>query len=157
MITGVGVASPVGSGRDVFWSHLIAGHSGIGPITLFDASAFPVRIGGQVQDADLDSVVEEFPRSQSIRDRKVFLALVAAQEALTDARIEESDLRRALLYTGVGLEVFWLGDLTPHARSADVKHALVTALMDSMGSQLLQTPLDCTSNILGERYGFSAG
>jgi 3-oxoacyl-[acyl-carrier-protein] synthase II len=129
----------------------------VGPITLFDTSAFPVRIGGEVQDADPDSVAEKFPESQGIRDRKVLLALIAAQEALTDAGMEESDLCRALLHTGVGLEVFWLGDLTPHARSTDVRHALVTALPDSMGTQLLQTPLDCTSNILGQRYGFSAG
>lgn len=157
VITGIGVASPVGSGRDAFWSHLMAGHSGIGPITLFDASAFPVRIGGEVQDADLDSVSERFPESQGIRDRKVFLALLAAWEALTDARVEESDLHSALLYTGVGLEVFWLDDLTPHAHSTDIRHALVTALPDSMGTQLLQTSLDCTSNLLGERYGFTAG
>jgi len=157
VITGIGIASPIGCGRDTFWSHLVAGQSGVGAITLFDASAFPVRIGGEVKDPDLDSVVKEFPESRSVRDRKVFLALLAAQEALADSHMKESDLRGALLYTGVGLEVFWLDDLTPYAHLADVGEALVTALPDSMGTQLLQTPLDCTNNILGERYGFAAG
>jgi 3-oxoacyl-[acyl-carrier-protein] synthase II len=124
---------------------------------LFDASAFPIRIGGEVKDPDIDSAVKKFPESRSVRDRKVFLALLAAQEALADSHMKESDLRGALLHTGVGLEVFWLGDLTPYAHSADIGQALVTLLPDSMGTQLLQTPLDCTSNILGERYGFSAG
>lgn len=157
VITGIGVASPIGCGRDAFWSHLIAGHSGVDEITLFDASAFPVRIAGEVKDPDLESVVVEFPESRSIRDRKVLLALLAAQEALENARMRESDLCGALLHTGVGLEVFWLGDLTPHAHCADVGQALVTALPDRMGTQLLQTPLDCTGNILGGRYGFAAG
>jgi 3-oxoacyl-[acyl-carrier-protein] synthase II len=42
VITGIGIVSPVGIGREAFWSDLTAGRSGIGPITLFDASAFPV-------------------------------------------------------------------------------------------------------------------
>ncbi|MHC4641669.1 MAG: beta-ketoacyl-[acyl-carrier-protein] synthase family protein [Planctomycetota bacterium] len=157
VITGIGVASPVGCGHDTFWSHLIEGRSGVGEITLFDASAFPVRIGAEVKDLDIDSVVNKFPEAQGVRDRKVFLALSAAQEALNDACIEESDLYGALLHTGVGLEVFWLNDLTPYACSADIGRSLVTSLPEKMGTQLLQTPLDCTSNVLSARYGFSAG
>ncbi|MHC4647170.1 MAG: beta-ketoacyl synthase N-terminal-like domain-containing protein, partial [Planctomycetota bacterium] len=52
VITGIGVVSPVGVGRDAFWANLVAGESGIGVITLFDASSFPVRIGGEVRDFD---------------------------------------------------------------------------------------------------------
>ncbi len=45
-VTGIGVVSPIGSGR-MFWRNLAAGRSGIGPITVFDASSLPVRIGGR--------------------------------------------------------------------------------------------------------------
>ena len=56
VITGIGVVSPVGIGREAFWSSLTAGRSGIGPITLFDASTFPVRIGGEVKGFDAAAV-----------------------------------------------------------------------------------------------------
>ncbi|MFX0198355.1 MAG: beta-ketoacyl-[acyl-carrier-protein] synthase family protein [Candidatus Hodarchaeota archaeon] len=157
VITGIGVASPLGCGHDTFWSHLTEGHSGVGEISLFDASAFPVRIGAEVKDIDIDSVIKKFPEAEGIRDRKVYLALLAAQEALTDAYLEESDLHGALLHIGVGLEVFWLNDLTPYACSADIGQSLVTSLPDRMGTKPLQTPLDCTSNILSIQYGFTAG
>jgi 3-oxoacyl-[acyl-carrier-protein] synthase II len=157
VITGIGVASPLGCSHDTFWSHLTEGYSGVGGITLFDASAFPVRIGAEVKDPDINSVINKFPEAQGVRDRKVFLALLAAQEALTDEYIAESDLQGALLHTGVGLEVFCLNDLTPYACSTDIGQSLVTSLPDRMGTKLLQTPLDCTSNILSGRYGFAAG
>ena len=166
VITGAGIVSPVGNSIDVFWSNLISGRSGIGPITLFDASAFPVRIGGEVKDFELHSVKEEFPNSNGCRDRKVFLALAAAQEALSDARLSDGNLRQGLLQVGVGLEVFWLEDLTPYANPclkhagaglANFSHSIVSSLINAQGNQLLQTPLDYTSRILGERYGFLAG
>ncbi|MEW6638162.1 MAG: beta-ketoacyl synthase N-terminal-like domain-containing protein, partial [Actinomycetota bacterium] len=43
-ITGIGVVSPVGIGRERFWEALLAGESGAGPITLFDPEGFEVRI-----------------------------------------------------------------------------------------------------------------
>ena len=157
VITGIGVASPIGCGHSKFWSHLTEGHSGINTISLFDASAFPVRIGAEVKDLDTESVLKSFPQAQGVRDRKVYLALSAAQEALIDACTKELDLHEALLYIGVGLEVFWLNDLTPFAYSEDIGRSLVISLPDRMKAQLLQTPLDCTSNILSGRYGFSSG
>ena len=51
-ITGIGIVSPVGIGRDAFWSSLIAGQSGIDQISLFDASGFPVRIAAEVKGFD---------------------------------------------------------------------------------------------------------
>jgi 3-oxoacyl-[acyl-carrier-protein] synthase II len=157
VITGIGVASPLGCGHDIFWSHLTEGHSGVGEITLFDASAFPIRIGAEVNDLDIDSVLQKFPEAQDVRDRKVLLALLAAEEALADACMDEFDLHEALLHIGVGLEVFRLNDLTPYACASDIRQSIVTSLPDQMGTKLLQTPLDCTSNILSGRYGFTAG
>lgn len=157
VITGLGIVSPVGSGIDMFWANVSAGQSGVGPITLFDASAFPVRIGGEVKDFQFESVTTEFPDSNVFRDRKVFFALAAAQEAVTDAKLSNGKLREALLQVGVGLEVFRLEDLTPYADSSDFGHSIVSTLIDDQGDRLLQTPLDCTSIILGDRYGLLAG
>ncbi len=157
VITGMGVASPVGSGVEAFWAGLTAGRCGIGSIRLFDASAFPIRIGGEVRDLDVDRVMSDFPRAQAIKDRKVHLGLAAAREAVNDAHLDPADLQEALLFTGVGLELFRLEDLTPYAHAEAITDALVTMLPDRMTDGLLQTALDCTSRILGDTYGFRAG
>jgi 3-oxoacyl-[acyl-carrier-protein] synthase II len=157
VITGIGVVSPIGIGRDAFWSSLRIGQSGIRPITLFDASSFPVRIGGEVKDFDQATVTQEFQNSKGVRDRKVLLALAAAEEAVTDTNLPDSALNQALLHVGVGLEAIWLGDLTPYAHSSNLGLAMATSLTESLGDRLLQTPLDFTCNILGDRHGFSAG
>ena len=52
VITGLGAVSPVGTGVDAMWDALIAGTSGIGPITAFDVSAYPTRFAGCVDDWD---------------------------------------------------------------------------------------------------------
>lgn len=157
VITGIGVVSPVGLGRERFWTNLVSGRSGIDAISLFDASAFPVRIGGEVKDFDTDTVTGKFEEAKNTRDRKVLLALAAAQEALKDSGISSSALRESLLHTGVGLEMICLDDLTPYAGQTDTSNALVTSLVDDMQECILQHPLDRTSNILGEKYGFLAG
>jgi 3-oxoacyl-[acyl-carrier-protein] synthase II len=80
VVTGLGVSSSVGTGVSVFWKALCAGRSGIGPITLFDASHLRSRIAGEVLDMNLERHVD----SKTIRRSARFtqLALVAALEAL---------------------------------------------------------------------------
>ncbi len=52
VITGMGVVTPLAIGRAETWQALLAGKSGIGPITLFDCSAFRVRFAGEVMGVD---------------------------------------------------------------------------------------------------------
>ena len=52
VITGLGVVSPVGVGKEEFWNHLLAGKPGVGPITQFDTTGFPVKIAGEVKEFD---------------------------------------------------------------------------------------------------------
>ena len=52
VITGVGVVSPIGNSKDEFWKALEEGKNGVGYITLFDASDYPVRIAAEVKDFD---------------------------------------------------------------------------------------------------------
>lgn len=157
VITGLGVVSPLGSDRARFWSNLSAGQSGLGPITLFDASALPVRIGGQVRDLSVEGIRDRFPALRDCRDRKVFLALAAADEALTDAGLSARELQSGLLHVGVGLEVIPLKDLTPYAKAPDFGRAMVESLAAEKAKYPLQTPLDHTSNLLGAKYGLLAG
>ncbi len=156
VITGVGVVSPAGSGRDEFWRGLTAGESGIGPITLFDASAFPVRIGGEAKGFDPVAAAAEFPEASDGRDRKVLLALTGAREALADANLN-GQLEDAVLHVGVGLEMMDMADLTPYAGADDLDRAVAESFLADHGDRMLQTPLDRTAEILGERYGLLAG
>jgi 3-oxoacyl-[acyl-carrier-protein] synthase II len=55
VVTGMGIVSPVGSTVETAWTNILAGRSGIGPVTAFDVSDYPVRIGGAVKDFQVSS------------------------------------------------------------------------------------------------------
>jgi 3-oxoacyl-[acyl-carrier-protein] synthase II len=90
VITGLGCVTPLGVGREAFWSALRRGESGIRPIEGFDVSDSPVRIAGQVRGFDWESELKAKDRRHVART--VPLALAAAREALDDARLQPSDL-----------------------------------------------------------------
>ena len=54
VITGMGVVSPLGCELDTFWNRLVEGTNGIGTITKFDATEFPVKIAAEVKDFDVN-------------------------------------------------------------------------------------------------------
>jgi 3-oxoacyl-[acyl-carrier-protein] synthase II len=68
------------------WEALLAGRSGIGPITRFDASGFAIRIAGEVRGFSLDPAVD--PREARRMPLNVRYALNAALEAVHDARLD---------------------------------------------------------------------
>lgn len=157
VITGLGVVSPIGCGRDPFWSALMAGKSGVDVIRRFDVSAFPVRIGAEVKDLEVDKLIEMYPDARGLPDRKVLLGLAAAQEALADAEVTPAQLSKALLLVGVGLEAFQLEALSPWTQAASEEAELTSSWPVYGDGHSLQTPLDRTSTLLGDRYGFGAG
>ena len=61
VVTGLGVISPLGIGTDATWQGLIEGRSGIGPITKFDATAYPARIAGEVRGFDAQNAALPAP------------------------------------------------------------------------------------------------
>lgn len=157
VITGIGLCTPLGRTVADFWGDLLGGHSGIGPITLFDASALRVRIGGEVRCFQQTELLSEFPESAQEKDRKVWLGLDAASRALADSGLPLNHLREALLFVGVSLETFRIKDVTPAAQAGDLSTALVAlALAQGAGSQL-QTPLDRLTQWLGDHYDFQHG
>lgn len=79
LVTGVGSVSPLGRDTDALWAGLVAGVSGAGPITRFDASVMDSRIACEVKDFSTEGVLD---RKDSKRmDRFVQFAVVAAHEA----------------------------------------------------------------------------
>jgi 3-oxoacyl-[acyl-carrier-protein] synthase II len=93
VITGMGCVTPLGVGREAFWSSLIAGKSGVRRIETFDASSSPVKIAAEVPDFNWEAQLN--PKDRQHVPRTVPLALAAAREALDDARIFANDLTLA--------------------------------------------------------------
>jgi 3-oxoacyl-[acyl-carrier-protein] synthase II len=90
VITGMGCVTPIGIGREAFWSGLQSGESGVRRIESFDISNSPVKIAAQVRDFDWQSQLSAKDRKHV--PRTVPLALAAAREAFTDAAINTENL-----------------------------------------------------------------
>ncbi len=90
VITGMGVVSPLGSDLDTFWSRLVAGTNGIGRITYFDASAFPVQIAGEVKGFDVNAFID--PKAQRRMDKFTHYAIAASAMAVKDCGIDLSSI-----------------------------------------------------------------
>jgi 3-oxoacyl-[acyl-carrier-protein] synthase II len=87
-ITGIGVVSPIGTGREEFWSALLAGRSGVRPIRQFDAVGIPVRFAAEIEDFDpLDFISKR--KSLKLMSRDAQLGLAAASLACRDAGLRE--------------------------------------------------------------------
>ena len=103
VVTGLGVVSPIGAGKEAFWKSLIAGISGVSTISLFDASAYPTQIAAEVKDFNPTDFIE--PKESRRMDRFSQFAVVAAGMALKDAGLsrESIDPDRAGVVIGSGI------------------------------------------------------
>jgi 3-oxoacyl-[acyl-carrier-protein] synthase II len=103
VITGLGIVSPVGSAVDQAWRNILAGRSGIGRITRFDASAFPARIAGEVRDFDMT----QYLPARDARRMDIFIhyGLAAGIQAIRDAGLEAhpADADRIGISIGSGI------------------------------------------------------
>jgi len=88
VITGLGTVNPLAHDVPAFWRALLAAQSGVAPITLFDAAAYKVRIGGEVKNFTPAPVVDA--RAAKRLDRVVQFGMVAAHEALADSGLDVS-------------------------------------------------------------------
>ncbi len=90
VITGMGCVTPIGIGREAYWSALRRGESGVRRIEAFDVSDSPVKIAAQVRDFDWQAQLN--PKDRKHVPRTVPLALAAAREALEDANYSPQDV-----------------------------------------------------------------
>ena len=102
-VTGLGAVSPLGCGVERNWQGLLAGRSGIGPITRFPCEDFPTRIAGQVPDFCPDEFVEKKDRKKM--DVFIQYALGAATMAMSDSGlvIADDNAGRVGVIVGVGI------------------------------------------------------
>ena len=86
VVTGIGTVNPIAQNVSEYWAGLLAGRSGIAPITLFDTSAFKVRFAGEVKSWTTEGRIDA--KLARHLDRYSQFALVAAKEAIAESGIE---------------------------------------------------------------------
>lgn len=103
VVTGLGIVSPVGNTVKEAWANITSGRSGIGAITRFDASGFPVRIAGEVRGFDVSAYLS--PKEARRYDLFIHYGLAAASDALRDAGIsaDTADAERIGVCIGSGI------------------------------------------------------
>jgi 3-oxoacyl-[acyl-carrier-protein] synthase II len=104
-VTGIGVVTPVGIGVPAMWDSLVAGRSGIRPITSFDTSDYAVRFGGTIDEFDPGVSLDTKEARRMSRFQQ--FACVAADEAMADAGLsrmdgEESERCGVIVGSGIG-------------------------------------------------------
>jgi 3-oxoacyl-[acyl-carrier-protein] synthase II len=103
VITGLGIVSPVGNDVATAWANILAGRSGIGPVTRFDAASFPTHFGGEIRQLDL----EPYMSTKDARRMDAFMqyGVVAGMQAMRDSGlvVTESNADRIGILMGSGM------------------------------------------------------
>jgi 3-oxoacyl-[acyl-carrier-protein] synthase II len=100
VVTGIGVVTSIGVGRDAFWRHLIEGRCGISPVQSFDTSRYTVHLGGEVHGFQPERFVRRLPVDSIGRASQ--LAIAAARLAFEDAAVEVDSLDPLTVGVSIG-------------------------------------------------------
>jgi len=157
VVTGLGAVTPIGNDHPTFWNNLIAGVSGAGPITRFDASGFDVRIAAEVKDFDPTIAMDrKMARRMS---RFIHFAMAVAKEAVADAKLDFSDWspeqrdRAAVIINsaGGGVEEILMNDGVLRAKGpGQVSPFAYPALSASMAGCLVSMEYGITGPVINQ-------
>ncbi|MGZ5141194.1 MAG: beta-ketoacyl synthase N-terminal-like domain-containing protein, partial [Burkholderiales bacterium] len=100
VITGLGIVSPVGIGVPEAWSNILAGKSGIGRITRFDASSLPSQIAGEVKGFDVSKYLA--PKEARRFDTFIHYGLAAGIESIKDSGLDLERVNREMVGACIG-------------------------------------------------------
>jgi len=153
-ITGLGVLAANGNGKNAFWQTLAAGKSGIGPITLFDASDLPCRIAGEVRNFDPDDYIDPKLKARKRMGRFTQLGLAATRMAIEDAGLTPAFLH-GLQYLPIVLGVSTIAmemrsqKASIYSAVAGIPHAATSAIgyMYNTNPRLLTLSDGCASSL----------
>ncbi|QHI69653.1 beta-ketoacyl-[acyl-carrier-protein] synthase family protein [Tichowtungia aerotolerans] len=163
VVTGMGIVSPCGIGLDAYWDALINCKSGIGPITLFDTSDYPLKIAGEIKDFDLRDHFERDCKPNRL-GRQTQLGLVACKMAVEHAGLDGNFRGDAPLRLVVGVcsaaadiiekakEIIMTKGadrVRPYMVGACQPHAISAALVSLLNTQVSVTTLSsaCPSGL----------
>jgi len=100
VVTGMGMISPLGDSMATSWEGILAGKSGIRPISAFDATGYPVRFGGSVPEFDLNEYIP--PKDARRMDGFIQFGMVTGVQAMRDSGLEVTDENRHRIGVAVG-------------------------------------------------------
>jgi 3-oxoacyl-[acyl-carrier-protein] synthase II len=121
VITGIGVLAANGIGKDAFWKSLLAGESGIGPITQFDASDIPWKLAGEVKGFNPSDHLHARYKPKR-ENRSTQLVAVAAQMAMQDADLDKATLlKNSPILITIGTTLGGLDLVETHNRRLESK------------------------------------
>lgn len=168
VITGMGAITPIGNDVPSYWDALLSGTSGTGPVTSFDASAFPTRIAGSVRGFDPEEMVDKKEARRT--SRFILFALKAALEAVADSGLDIAPIAEKVgieIGSGIGgIEILEQTALTLFQKGPDrVSPFTVPMMIPDMAAGLVaiktgaKGPNACTvtacasaSNSMGNAY-----
>lgn len=100
VVTGMGMITPLGASMASTWEGILAGRSGIGPISSFDTEGYPVRFGGAVPEFDISEYLS--PKEARRMDGFIQYGLVTGVQAIRDAGLEVTDENRHRIGVAIG-------------------------------------------------------
>lgn len=109
VITGLGMVSPVGLDVKTSWENILAGKSGIAPITHFDVSAFPTRIGGSIKGFDVSTIM--MAKEARKMDPFIHYGIAAAKEAIEHAGLEITEDNAERIGVSIGSGIGGIGSI----------------------------------------------
>ncbi|MGH7708848.1 MAG: beta-ketoacyl-ACP synthase II [Vulcanimicrobiaceae bacterium] len=159
VVTGLGAVTPMGNSTDEFWQGLIAGRSGIAPITAFDpvAAEITTHIAGEVKDFDPDAVIGR--RDARRMDRYAQFAFAAALEAMADANLPEEVAVRerigAIVATGIG-GILTLQDQVTKSRAQGTAKRVSPFFIPMLMGNAASAQISMRFNLRGPIYAASS-
>jgi len=159
VITGMGAVTPLGNSRAAFWDALVAGRSGVGPITAFDAAASGLRcqIAAEVKGFDADGLIGR--RDAKRMDRFAQFAFVAALEALEDAKFpDDPDLRRdtgVVVASGIG-GIITIQDSVTKARAAGTANRITPFFVPMLMGNAASGQISMRHGLRGPTFAVSS-
>jgi 3-oxoacyl-[acyl-carrier-protein] synthase II len=155
VVTGLGAVTPIGNDHPTFWRNAVAGASGGGPITTFDASDLDTRIAAEVKD--FDPSVAMNPKMARRMSRFIHFGMAAGKEAIEDAGLDFTDwtpeqrdrVAVAVNTSGGGMEQVIIGEEVIAAKGPRfVSPFAIPALSGSMAACLLSMEYGLTGPVI---------
>ncbi len=115
VVTGIGAVSPLGNDAHTTWENVLAGKSGIGPLTRLNADDFPAKVAGELKDFDIEAYVDR--KEARKMDRFTHYAIAASVMAVEDAKLEINDTNA----TRVGV---WIGSGIGGLETLETQHEI---------------------------------
>jgi 3-oxoacyl-[acyl-carrier-protein] synthase II len=109
VVTGLGMVTPVGNNVEDTWRNIVAGRSGVAPITSFDVSAYTTRFGGNISDFDISDYLA--PKEARKMDVFIQYGMVAGIQAMRDSGMEITEENAARVGVAIGSGIGGIGEI----------------------------------------------